>query len=617
MPSSDKPAAPTHPKHFKEIDWVKKVMNTFRKAANDDDLRPDFRRRQLKKDEALRRRIELELSRKRLSGSRVFRRGKATPGTVMYLKPGEPILCKRSTTAYEAARLMSARRENCVLVVDNEGHLEGIFTAKDLAFRIVGASLSANVVTIDQIMTPDPICTHVNSPSHEALNLMVEKGFRHLPILDDNDSVVGVLDITKAYAQQMEKLERLHDSSHKLYEALDKVHLEMDLSDQPQHVFEYFSDLKFKMDGPKIESVLDNTTVPVMTTNRTSVYDATLLMKKHGTTAVLIRDPNEGVTGIFTSKDVVLRVISAGLDPKNCSLVRVMTPRPDVVLVDTTIQTALRRMFDGNYLNLPIEEGGEIVAIVDVLKLTYATLNQIKKINSNIPQENLNSESDDSQGPAWNKFWTTLDNEDSVSVHSGSHPSDFHLRHSDITPQDSVSLVNADRVSSPQTPLLINEGDFVFKFKSPVVPERVHRITLRQDGGLQDLRGLINNKLDVHELEALTGSCPGSGATSETSESYSLSYRDDDGDLVSLTTDNDLVDCIFLNKAINIHKADLFLHESHQKNSVVKKDEVKEDTRVELSQPDFIPGIPNTLLLSGVVGLTSIVAAALYVRNRR
>lgn len=616
MPPSDKPAARSRPKQFKEIDWVKKVMATFRKAA-DDDQRPDFRRRQLKKDDALRRRIELELSRKRLSGSRVFRKGKATPGTVMYLKPGEPILCKRSTTAYEAARLMSARRENCVLVVDNEGHLEGIFTAKDLAFRIVGASLSANAVTIDQIMTPDPVCTHVNSPSHEALNLMVEKGFRHLPILDDKEAVVGVLDITKAYAQQMEKLERLHDSSHKLYEALDNVHSEMDLSDQPRHVFEYFNDLKLKMDGPTIDSVLDDSTVPVMTNNRTSVYEATILMKKHKTTAVLIRDPNEGVTGIFTSKDVVLRVISAGLDPKNCSLVRVMTPRPDVVLANTTIQNALRRMFDGHYLNLPIEEDGEIVAIVDVLKLTYATLNQIKKISSNVPQEPFNPEVEEQQGPAWNKFWTTLDNEDSASAHSGSHPSDFHLRQSDITPQDSVSLVNADRISSPQTPLLLNEGEFVFKFKSPVVPERVHRITLKQDGDLHDLRGLINNKLDVHEVEALTGSGPASEPASETFKSYALSYRDDDGDLVSLTTDDDLVDCIYLNKAMNIHKADLFLHESHEKFAASKKSKLKERAHKELPGAGYVPGVPNALLLSGAVGFVSILAAALYVRNRR
>ena len=43
-----------------------------------------------------------------------------------------------------------------------------------------------------------------------------------------------------------------------------------------------------------------------------------------------------------------------------------------------SIQSALRKMHDGHYLNLPVmNEGGEIVGMVDVLKLTYATLDQV------------------------------------------------------------------------------------------------------------------------------------------------------------------------------------------------------------------------------------------------
>ena len=49
---------------------------------------------------------------------------------------------------------------------------------------------------------------------------------------------------------------------------------------------------------------------------KASVHEATMLMKENRTTAVLVKDTNEQVAGIFTSKDVVLRVIAAGLDPK-------------------------------------------------------------------------------------------------------------------------------------------------------------------------------------------------------------------------------------------------------------------------------------------------------------
>lgn len=50
------------------------------------------------------------------------------------------------------------------------------------------------------------------------------------------------------------------------------------------------------------------------------------------------------MTNFSFSKDVVLRVIAAGLNPENCSVVRVMTPHPETAPPSTTIMDALRRM---------------------------------------------------------------------------------------------------------------------------------------------------------------------------------------------------------------------------------------------------------------------------------
>lgn len=98
------------------------------------------------------------------------------------------------------------------------------------------------------------------------------------------------------------------------------------------------------------------------------------------------------------SKDIVLRVIAAGLAPDSCSVVRVMTPHPDTALPSTSILDALKKMHgkfktidksddfftqifllsDGHYLNLPVlDEDRNIVGLIDVLRLTYATLEQV------------------------------------------------------------------------------------------------------------------------------------------------------------------------------------------------------------------------------------------------
>lgn len=94
-----------------------------------------------------------------------------------------------------------------------------------------------------------------------------------------------------------------------------------------------------------------------------------------------------------------MRVIAAGLAPDSCSVVRVMTPHPDTALPSTSILDALKKMhgkkkkernyfitllitfyIDGHYLNLPVlDEERNIVGLIDVLRLTYATLEQVQK----------------------------------------------------------------------------------------------------------------------------------------------------------------------------------------------------------------------------------------------
>jgi len=285
--------------------------------------------------------MEADLNKKKQHPSRARHTRKAPPGTVLALKPSQALQIKPDTTVAEAAQLMAAKREDCVLVTDDDERIAGIFTAKDLAFRVVGAGIKARDVTIAEIMTKNPLCARTDTSATDALDLMVRKGFRHLPVMDENQDISGILDITKCFYDAMEKLKRAYSSSRKLYDALEGVQSELG-SSQPQQIIQYVEALRQKMSGPTLESVLTGlppTTVSV----RTSVKEAATLMKENHTTAVLVQDQNS-ITGIFTSKDVVLRVIAPGLDPATCSVVRVMTPHPDFAPMDMSIQAALRKM---------------------------------------------------------------------------------------------------------------------------------------------------------------------------------------------------------------------------------------------------------------------------------
>jgi CBS domain containing-hemolysin-like protein len=101
--------------------------------------------------QAIRKKIEGELARKRTistaggPGAGAGGRGKkkaAPKGSVAALKPSPALTVPENITVSEASQLCAAKRTDCVLVVDEEEGLSGIFTAKDLAYRVCDVDLA-------------------------------------------------------------------------------------------------------------------------------------------------------------------------------------------------------------------------------------------------------------------------------------------------------------------------------------------------------------------------------------------------------------------------------------------------------------------------------------------
>lgn len=93
--------------------------------------------------QAIRKKIEGELSRKRTisttqhtSSRRRGHKPNVQKGTVAALKPSPALTVPENITVSEASQLCAAKRTDCVLVVDDDEGLSGIFTAKDLAYRV-------------------------------------------------------------------------------------------------------------------------------------------------------------------------------------------------------------------------------------------------------------------------------------------------------------------------------------------------------------------------------------------------------------------------------------------------------------------------------------------------
>ncbi len=93
----------------------------------------------------------------------------------------------------EACRAMTENRVGAILVMDGDA-LEGIFTERDALNRVLAEGRDPDTTPVSEVMTRDPVTLAPRSAAIDALRLMSEIGFRHVPIVE-GERVCGVVSI--------------------------------------------------------------------------------------------------------------------------------------------------------------------------------------------------------------------------------------------------------------------------------------------------------------------------------------------------------------------------------------------------------------------------------------
>lgn len=111
-----------------------------------------------------------------------------------------PVVIPASTTIRQAVSLMQNGSFGSVLVVKDDGSLEGIFTERDMLLKISGHRLDWDKEIVGDYMTPDPETLGETANLAFVLNLMTSGGFRHVPVVDEQKRplfVVSIRDVVK------------------------------------------------------------------------------------------------------------------------------------------------------------------------------------------------------------------------------------------------------------------------------------------------------------------------------------------------------------------------------------------------------------------------------------
>jgi CBS domain-containing protein len=95
----------------------------------------------------------------------------------------------------EAVELMRREKVGCLLVCV-DGQLVGILTERDLVRRVFAPGLPLSTPVAD-CMTPNPVTVSSKEPIRAAIEHMEKGGYRHLPVLDEKQRLVGTLSIKR------------------------------------------------------------------------------------------------------------------------------------------------------------------------------------------------------------------------------------------------------------------------------------------------------------------------------------------------------------------------------------------------------------------------------------
>ncbi|OQS05565.1 myosin [Thraustotheca clavata] len=285
------------------------------------------------------------------------------PALVSSLRPAPAHTIVQSASVAECCQLMRSKQTDAVLVVAHDGGLVGILTDNDICRRVVAQKLNAKTTLVSQAMTPNIKYVSPNDSALDAMVLMHEGHFRHLPVVDQS-SVVGILNIGKCLFDAIKRMEQVVNATEALQQSL-----EQQLKGQMKNMIGSLMDKMFSS-SLTLASLLQNDTSSPIVTKNTTVAEAVNLMASSRKAALVVEGTK--LVGLFSPKELVLRVLALGNDPQKTILGDVMLVDPECGFPDMHVLEAMQIMHESQVLNLPIIlDNGSVVGLVDVLTMSY------------------------------------------------------------------------------------------------------------------------------------------------------------------------------------------------------------------------------------------------------
>jgi CBS domain-containing protein len=120
--------------------------------------------------------------------------------------------CARQTTVLAAAKTMRSQHAGDLIVVENleqDRTPVGILTDRDIVVEVVAQGLDPAVTQVEQVMSKHLVVANASETLETALERMHTHGVRRIPVVDDEEALVGVVtldDLLKVHTEQAARM---------------------------------------------------------------------------------------------------------------------------------------------------------------------------------------------------------------------------------------------------------------------------------------------------------------------------------------------------------------------------------------------------------------------------
>ncbi len=117
------------------------------------------------------------------------------------------VSCRRSDTLQSAAMLLYSNRIGAMPVLNGQGELVGILSERDIVSAIAQRPQQLMTLRVSDVMSAPPVTCQADDDMCDAMRVMMNHKFRHLPIVDASGELRGMLSIRDCLAMQLKDKE--------------------------------------------------------------------------------------------------------------------------------------------------------------------------------------------------------------------------------------------------------------------------------------------------------------------------------------------------------------------------------------------------------------------------